>query len=129
MRNITLTKEMKGQRLYALGDSNAKKRDKNPLYLIEVVSVARVNVVIRFVDSGRELSLTASGMGKANFNYKFYLSVDDFRADHFTNQMIDALRYQRTGVVIPAASMIQIGELLGLDMNVDDLVIGETSDD
>jgi hypothetical protein len=114
IHGVKLDKSMEGQRLYAVGRGNAKDRGTttDALHPIEVVSVARVNAKVRFLSTGQMKSLTVDGRGAHNFDYTFYRSEEDFKADHYLWKIMDALRYQSSPV--PSAVIIQLGELLGV---------------
>lgn len=121
---VTLDKTMEGQKLYAVGENNAKERGtSSALHPIEVVSVARVNAKVRFLSTGQTKPLTVRGGGPHNFNYTFYRSEEDFKADHYLLKIMDVLRYQNTP--ISPAVIIQIGELLGVDMTDRHHVVSE----
>lgn len=125
IHGVKLDKSMEGQRLYAVGRGNAKDRGTttDALHPIEVVSVARVNAKVRFLSTGQMKSLTVDGRGAHNFDYTFYRSEEDFKADHYLWKIMDALRYQSSPV--PSAVIIQLGELLGVDMAAGHHVISE----
>lgn len=123
-----LTKSMEGHKLYAVGRNNAKDRDTtiDDLHPIEVVSVARVNAKVKFLSTGKIKALTVDGRGTHNFDYTFYLSEEDFKAEHYLHRIMDALRYQSTE--IPPAVIIKIGELLGVNMTAAHNVVSELGD-
>ncbi|RDE60944.1 hypothetical protein [Aeromonas veronii] len=122
---IKLNKSMEGHKLYAVGRNNARDRGKTieTLHSIEVVSVARVNAKVKFLSTDQIKTLTVDGRGAHNFDYSFYRSEEDFKADHYLWKIMDTLRYQ--SVEIPPAVIIKIGELLGVDMTTSHNVVGE----
>lgn len=122
---IKLDKSMKGQRLFAVGRGNSRDRSAKTdgLHPIEVLSVARVNAKVLFLSTGQTKSLTLDGRGTHSFDYSFYRSEDDFKADHYLWKIVDALRYQNT--TIPPEMVIQIGERLGVDMTAAHHVVSE----
>ncbi|QJT41260.1 hypothetical protein E4188_22440 (plasmid) [Aeromonas media] len=115
---IKLNKSMEGHKLFALGINNARDRGQTivTLHSIEVVSVARINAKVKFLSTGQVKALTVDGRGAHNFNYLFYRSEEDFKADHYLWKIMDALRHQNTEV--PPEVIIKMGELLGVDMTI-----------
>lgn len=121
---IKLNKSMEGHKLYALGRNNARDRGHtiDTLHSIEVVSVARVNAKVKFLATGQVKTLTVDGRGAHNFDYLFYRSEEDFKADHYRWKIMDELRYPSSD--IPPEVIIKIGELLGVDMTISHNVVG-----
>ncbi|MEM0550401.1 MULTISPECIES: hypothetical protein [Aeromonas] len=121
--SLTIDKSMEGQVIYAIGRENAKPRiGENPLYQVEIVTVAKTKAVVKFLSTGQTKKLSTNGCGDHSFNYSFYRNVQDFQAAHFRVKIVDALLYQHESV--SSEVMVKIGELLGLDMDVSHLIKG-----
>lgn len=122
--NIEVDKSMVGHTLFAVGQHNAKPRgEENPIHVVEVVSVARTNCVIRFCATGREVKLTTGGSHPQNFNYDFFRSVDDYRAAQAIIPIVDAVRYPK--VPLSPETILKVAELLGIDTSVEHLIKGK----
>ncbi|MDK9793735.1 hypothetical protein [Vibrio sp. D431a] len=110
-----------GTEIYIQGKDNA--RNRGGITPLRKIFVKKVNpkTVILVDNEGKELKLSHTGQGGANFNYAMYASLEDFKA-HLCRKLIqDKFDFYNRDKV-STETVLKIAELLEIDLNITEYV-------